>query len=107
MESYFVQVMPRAQDDVLSIVAWIKERSSQGAVTWYAAYENLLDRLKNRPLACGTAPEAQKLGRDLRQAMFKTRQGNLYRGIFMIEDDTVYLLRVRGPGQQPLTQADI
>jgi hypothetical protein len=105
--SFDVQVLPRAHEDVIQILSWIKSRSPQGAVTWYAAYESLLNRLTEQPVACGPAPEARILGRDLRQAMFKTRQGNIYRAVFIIEADTVYLLRVRGTGQPPLEADEV
>lgn len=105
--SYNVQVMQRTQEDVLQIVEWINERSMQGASTWYAAYERMLERLQEQPLACGQALEAKQLGRDLREAMFKTPQGNVYRGVFLVEGESVFLLRVRGPGQSPLTRADL
>jgi plasmid stabilization system protein ParE len=99
--------MPRAQEDVLSIISWISNRSLQGARAWYDAYEKMLHRLAEQPLACGCAPEAAALNRDLRQAMFKTRHGNTYRAIFLIEEKTVYVLRVRGAGQPPLKSVDI
>ena len=104
---YAVHVLPRAHDDVLHIAAWISERSLQGAEAWVAAFENLLVRLRERPRACGSAPEAIAVGRDLRQAMFRTRQGNTYRAVFLIEGDAVYLLRVRGSGQPPLAVDEI
>ncbi len=104
---YAVHVLPRAHDDVLHIATWISERSLQGAETWIVAFENLLVRLKERPLACGSAPEASAAGRDLRQALFRTRQGNTYRAVFFVQEETVYLLRVRGSGQPPLTADEI
>jgi plasmid stabilization system protein ParE len=102
-----VRVMPRAQDDVQQIIAWIKDRSLQGAENWYNAYQRMLERLAKQPLACGQAPEAVTLERELWQAMFKTRHGNLYRAIFLVEDSTVYLLRVRGFGQPPIERDEI
>ncbi len=32
--------------------------------------------------------------------MFKTRKGRVYRALFFLENGHVYLLRVRGPGQE-------
>ncbi|MDZ4656542.1 MAG: type II toxin-antitoxin system RelE/ParE family toxin [Bythopirellula sp.] len=105
--SFTVQVLPRALDDVFHITTWIANRSPQGAEAWIAAYEKMLVRLAEQPLACGSAPEANSLGRELRQALFRTRQGNTYRAVFLVQEATVYLLRVRGAGQPPLAADEI
>jgi hypothetical protein len=47
------------------------------------------------------APESQDVEFEVRQALFKTRRGCVYRALFFIERSTVYILRVRGPGQAP------
>jgi len=105
--SFVVHVLPRAHDDVLKIATWIADRSPQGADSWLAAYEQILERLAYYPLAYGPAFEAKSLKRDLRQAFFRTRQGNRYRLVFLVDGDSVTVLRVRGQGEIELAEDDL
>lgn len=103
---YRVRSTPRAHDDVDTILWMIHERQSlQGAKAWLEAYDEATTRLAENPERCPFVPERDRLGRDVRQFLFKTRRGRTYRGVFVIIDDEVLILRVRGPGQPPL-QAD-
>jgi hypothetical protein len=38
---------------------------------------------------------------------FKTRHGRTYRILFLLADQEVRVLRVRGPGQRPVSKRDI
>ena len=62
---------------------------------------NLVARLQQHADSFGAAPE-QHSEFDVRQALFKTRRGRVYRALFLLEGSDVYLLRVRGPGQASL-----
>ena len=44
---------------------------------------------------------------DVRQALFKTRRGRIYRMLFTIVGNEVRILRVRGPGQAPVVADDV
>jgi len=50
----------------------------------------------------GLAYENDACEFDVRQALFKTRRGRVYRVLFFIEGEDVYILRVRGAGQAPV-----
>jgi hypothetical protein len=83
------------------------KRSPAGASAWYVALHERLKKLADDATRCAMAPEAMKLGVDLRQAFFKTRRGRNYRLLFIIADDEARVLRVRGPGQKPVRMRDI
>ena len=51
--------------------------------------------------------EADILDRDIRQALFKTWQGRLYRALFVIVEDAVHVVAVRGYGQDLATLDDL
>ena len=106
---YRVRPLPRAQTDVDAILDWmIHERQSrQGAAAWLNAYDEATDRLTKDPESHAFAPERDQLSRDVRQFLFKTRRGRTYRGLFIIKDDEVLILRVRGPGQPPLRDDEL
>jgi plasmid stabilization system protein ParE len=97
----------QAERDVRTIQDWLHERSRVGASRWLAALEAALDQLSKNAAASPAAPEADVLGLDLRQQMFKTRRGHLYRLLFVIGDETVDVLAVRGAGQDDVTAEEL
>ena len=97
-----IHELRRAQADVRSIAHWLAERSPQGAQAWLRAYDDMVGRLKQQAESCGPASENKDCELDVRQALFKTRRGRVYRAMFVIEGQDVYILRVRGPGQAPV-----
>ena len=102
-----VHVLHRAQADVYSIARWLAERSPLGAAAWLRAFDEMVGRLEKQASSCGPANESDAFELDVRQALFKTRRGRVYRALFFIEGQNVYLLRVRGPGQAPVRQDEL
>lgn len=100
---YQVVALRRADEDVRSISRWIADRSIQGAAAWLDAYEQLLLRLAENADSCAVAVEDAEFDLALKQALFGTQRGRTYRAIFTILGDQVRILRLRGPGQPPLT----
>jgi hypothetical protein len=45
------------------------------------------------------APESNDHPEPIYQVIFKTRRGRPYRALFVVRDRTVFILHVRGPGQ--------
>ena len=107
MTAFNVVIMPRAESDLLCISDWLAQRSLKGASNWIVAFELALARLRSEPRMFGDAPEAAPLGQPLQQILFKTQSGRRYRAIFKVEENDVYLLRVRGPGQPALRRDEI
>ena len=105
--SFKVYELRRAQADIRSIAGWLAERSPQGARAWLQAYDDMIGRLEDQPLSCGPAPEREDCEFDVRQALFKTRKGRVYRALFVIEGQDAYILRVRGPGQAPVDAGEL
>ena len=105
--TFQVRLLSRAQEDADQIYLWLRERSPLGAVSWYAALLKKIEDLAITATACSIAPEASPLDIELRQAFFKTRRGRTYRLLFLIDGNEVRILRVRGPGQRPVTRTDV
>jgi hypothetical protein len=53
------------------------------------------------------APENDHVDFEVREILFKTRRGLIYRTLFTIHENSAFLLHVRGPGQDFLTLTDI
>lgn len=102
-----VNVLRRAKQDQRRIVRWIAERSSSGAEAWVNAYERMLRRLAEHADTLALASENDDFDYALREVLFKTRRGLVYRAVFTIVGDEVRVLRIRGPGQDDLTREDV
>ncbi len=105
--TYRVQPTAQAEADIDRIFNWIFERSREGDRRWYEAFWDSAERLKSNPLSCGIAPEADDFPEEVRQMLFRTRQGRTYRALFVIRGDIVHILRVRGPGERPMKPEDV
>lgn len=101
--SLSIRILPRAGADVRQIYSYIETRSPNGANRWEEAFKQAVQGAAAHPLQCGLAPEDQFARFELRQSLFKTRRGLTYRFVFTLLDEELVVLRVRGPGQSPLT----
>lgn len=90
-----------------AIFDWLAHRSVQGAIAWYLAFRQALEKIASSPESLAEAAESHPLGRQLRQALFKTRRGRIYRFVFEVFDTEIIILRLRGPGQGRLQRRDI
>ena len=100
--TFRVRELRRAQSDIRHITDWLADRSPRGARAWLDAYDDMVARLEKNADSCGRADESADLDIDVSQALFKTRRGRVYRALFLIEGEQVFILRVRGPGQAPI-----
>ena len=105
--SFSVSELPRAKADKWNIVSYIHERSPTGAAAWLNAYDRAIDQLRDRASSYALAPENRDLQMEVRQILFKTRRGRVYRALFTIANDHAFVLRVRGPGQAPVQPEDL
>lgn len=102
-----VRILPRAENDADAIFLFIAKRSPAGAASWWRAFLEAIECLKDEWRHCSLAPESSRHGRELRQFFFKTRLGRNYRAVFIVEIDEILVLRIRGPGQRPLSPKDL
>ena len=99
-----IRTLSRAHRDVAGILRWIavERKSVAGANSWLAAYQAAVRKLAASPESYGLAFEDDGQEPRVRQFLFKTRRGTVYRGLFTIDAEEVVILRVRGAGQPPL-----
>jgi plasmid stabilization system protein ParE len=102
-----LRIAERARTDVDYIFNWLVHRSVRGAISWYLAFGHAVGKIGASPEIFPEAPESGPLARQLRQSLFKTRRGRIYRIVFELSDAEIILLRVRGPGQPRLQQRDL
>ncbi len=105
--SHQVELTERARRDVESILAWLSNRSAVGAARWFAAWEQACEFLAENATATSVAPESIDHEEEIRQWPFKTAQGHRYRALVIIRSNTVFVINVRGTGQQFVQQSDL
>lgn len=67
----------------------------------------MIDRLRAAADSFPLALENQDLELEVKQVLFKTKRGRIYRAVFYVDGADVFILRVRGPGQAPITRDDL
>ncbi|MGP0064456.1 MAG: type II toxin-antitoxin system RelE/ParE family toxin [Isosphaeraceae bacterium] len=105
--TYGVTVLARARKDIQSIHDWLAERSPSGAERWLDHFEEATEILRRNPFVAPIAPESKHFEVEIRHMIFRTPSGRPYRAIFIVIEDDVRILRVRGPGQPDLRSIDI
>ncbi len=105
--NFKLRILPRAERDVQQIFNDISERSSTGAQRWWTAFHEAARCVASSPHAYPVAAEQLISSFELRQFLFKTRRGRTYRGVFAVVNHEVRIVRVRGPGQGPLTDDEL
>ena len=94
-----VDLTDAAKADIRAILTWIEGRSASGADAWYRRWLGVLKTLQQSADDFGLAPESADHSEPISQIVFKTKRGLPYRALFAIRADEVFILRVRGPGQ--------
>ena len=100
--SYRISLTPQAESDLDTILDYIQQRSAQGVQAWFSSWLQVCDLLSQSPERQTLAPENPDHEEAIRNVIFKTRYGNPCRCIFLIRDDTVHVLHIRGYGQEIL-----
>jgi plasmid stabilization system protein ParE len=99
--SYQIIVQPVADEELQQAAHWIAQYSPQKATLWYDEAIQAINSLQNLPARCSYAPERKTFGLDIRQLLF-----DKYRILFVIDDETVFVLRIRHQAQQALHPED-
>lgn len=104
---YDVVALQAAEADFNGMLEYIAGRSKSGAAAWAKAFDQAIAHLEVNAASCPFAPENDYVDFEVREVLFKTRRGLIYRALFTIREHTVFILHVRGPGQDLIDGADI
>src|SRR5262245_62133105 len=91
--AYSVRITARALREIDEALDWLAERSPSAASRWHEKLLEAIRSLEENPERCGPAPESEWYPGELRQLLHGRRR-RVYRILFEIRDDTVYILRV-------------
>src|SRR5918997_5140594 len=98
MKTYRVEPTDKALVDAGEAYFWINEQSEAAALRWYEGLMRAFRSLEKNPLRCPLAPEGAFFEEEIRQLIY-----GRYRILFMVEAETVFVLRVRHGAQAYLT----
>src|SRR5687768_12472320 len=104
--AHSVLITARAVREIDEALAWLAERSHAAAVRWHAQLTEAVRSLENNPEWCGLAPESGWYPGEIRQLLHGKRRG-VYRILFEVRGNTVYILRVRHSAQALLEPDDL
>ncbi len=105
--SFRVQLTAEALRNQNEIADWIAQRSVVGALSWLDALDRVLLQISTSPLSFSKAAEDEFCHRELRNALFGTRKGRVFRAIFYLDGDCVIVTHLRGPDQHALSDDDL
>ena len=76
------------------------------AQRWYQQLREAIESLTNHPERCPLAPENEYFEEEIRHLLYGRRHG-VYRILFTIQEETVFVLAVHHGARQPLQPADL
>jgi plasmid stabilization system protein ParE len=104
--SYRVLLQRLAREDLGAPYRRAAEYAPGTASRWLNRFRLALQTLDQRPERCPLAPESRKCGVVLRQYLFG-KKPRVYRVVFVIDDETVRILRIRRAQRRLLSRTEI
>ena len=102
--AFRVEYSSQAEADLDGILEWlISQRAGEAGLHWFEGLEKAVASLSEMPQRCSLAPENRSF--PLRGAAFASRgrRPHVYRVIFRVIDDVVYILHVWHGRREHLT----
>jgi plasmid stabilization system protein ParE len=104
--TYRVVLQRLAIEDLSEAYEWAARAAPQTSTRWLDRFESALRTLDERPERCPFAPENRKVDAALREFLFG-RRPNMFRAIFLIDSDTVRILRIRRGQRRLLSRPEL
>jgi len=95
VKQYDVITLPEAELNMEDVYLYIKDDSPQNASNWYQRINEAILSLEEMPFRCPLAPEDSYFDEEIRHLIV-----GKYRIIYTIDDDTVFVFKVKRCSQQ-------
>jgi plasmid stabilization system protein ParE len=93
--AFRVEITEEAERDAEDILAWlISEDAGETGLRWFQGLEEAVSSLSTFPGRCALAPENKEFPFAVHHLLYG-RKPHVYRVIFKMESETVYILRIR------------
>jgi len=100
--TFRVEVTAEAERDAEAILEWLfSQHAGDAGIRWFRALEDAIASLAEFPERCPVAPESAVFPFHVRQLLYGRRR-NIYRILFTLDGDTVYVLHIRHGARQPV-----
>jgi plasmid stabilization system protein ParE len=100
--TFRVETTAAAEQDADAILDWLlSQHAGETGFRWFLALKDDIASLAEFPKRCPLAPERVALPFEVRHLLYG-HPPHVYRILFMIEDQTVYILHIRQGRRQPL-----
>ena len=96
-----VIITPSAKADIFETNVWLLENSPDKAERWLWQISHCVTSLSKMPLRCPVSDESSDFDVEVRHLLCGGKR-NVYRILFSIQGQTVYVLRVRATRQKRL-----
>ncbi|MCM0589104.1 MAG: type II toxin-antitoxin system RelE/ParE family toxin [Gloeotrichia echinulata IR180] len=104
--AFQVRTTKTADAEIETAYMWLRDYNPAYADQWFRGLMNAIASLQEKPRRCALALENEIFSEEVRQLLYgKSR--NIYRILFTIRDETVYVLYVRHSSQALLTGDEV
>lgn len=104
--TFQVEITAIAETQIEQAYQWYRERNPELGDRWFRSLMNAIATLQEKPQRCALAVEHEIFLEEVRQ-LLHGKARNIYRVLFAIRVNTVYVLYVRHSAQAPLTIEDL
>ena len=104
--AFQVEITPIAEAQIDLAYQWYRERNPEFADRWFRGLMNAIATLQDKPRRCSLAIEHEIFSEEVRQLLYG-KSKNIYRVLFTIRDQRVFVLYLRHIAQAPLTVEDL
>jgi plasmid stabilization system protein ParE len=100
--AFRVEISEDAENEARGILEWlISQHAGETRLRWFQGLEDAMASLSELPQRCPLAPEDSGLPFEVRHLLYG-RKPHVYRVLFTVQGDTVYILHIRHGRRQPL-----
>lgn len=99
---YRVIVTPAAEGDLRTAYRYIRSKAPLAARDWIRRARQTAKSLARHPERCPLAPESASFSLLIRELLFGSGNRGTYRFLFVVLDQSVYILHVRHGSMLPL-----
>jgi len=100
---YRVIITPEAEADLRTNYRYIRSQAPRAARDWIRRARRCAKSLARYPERCPLAPESASFAELIRELIFGTGNRGTYRFLFVILDQSVYILHVRHGSMLPVS----
>jgi plasmid stabilization system protein ParE len=99
---YRVVITPEAEKDLRSAYRYIRKEAPREAREWIKRARQAAKTLAQFPGRCPLAPESGTFDEPIRELFFGSGNRGTYRFLFIVEENTIWVLHVRHGSMQTL-----